>query len=62
MENTIDDQESYERRDTVIFAGDTIPIATTGEKCANIVINLVKEKLGIEMPVNEMNTACSSLR
>ena len=45
VENAIVEKESYERRNTAIFARDSIPVSTTGENCAIIMINLIEEKL-----------------
>ena len=50
LEDSIDDQNAYERRDTIIISGSHIPKATTGENCSDIVRQLIKEKLKIELP------------
>ena len=52
MENNLDDQNAYERRDTLIFSADGLPISTTDEKWVSITQNLVKDKLRLELPVN----------
>ena len=57
MENSIDDADAYERRDTVVFSGDEIPAVTSGENCANIIVNLLKNKMHIELQPREINTA-----
>ena len=57
LEGTIDDGNAYERRDTVIFSGSAVPVVSNGENCRDIVINLVKEKLRIELPISEINIA-----
>ena len=56
LEDSIDDQNAYERRDTIIISGSHIPKATTGENCSDIVRQLIKEKLKIELPPSEVNT------
>ena len=38
LENTLDNQDAYERKDTIIFSGDCIPPVTEGECCSKIII------------------------
>ena len=45
LEGKLDATEAYERRDTIIISGSIDP-ATTGEITKNVVVDLVKRKLG----------------
>ena len=57
LESTLDQADNYERLDTIILSGTSIPIHATGENCNNLVRELVKTKLKIELPLTEINTA-----
>ena len=57
LENILEDQNAYERRDTIIFSGDAVPTSTTGENCVNVIQNLVRDKLRLEVHVGEFNIA-----
>ena len=55
IENNLDNQNTYERRNTLISSDDALPISTTGKNCVIIIKNLVEDKLRIELPANEIN-------
>ena len=55
FENNLDNQNTYERRNTLISSDDALPISTTGKNCVIIIKNLVEDKLRIELPANEIN-------
>ena len=57
LKGLIDDADSYERRDTVIFSGPKIPSSTNGENCIEIVRQLVKTELKVEISASEISTA-----
>ena len=57
LEEKLDDSDSYERRDTVILSGDAIPPATSDEVCRDLVVNIVKEKLKINIASSDISTA-----
>ena len=57
LEDKIEDAEAYERRDTVVVSGDAVPVAHVGENCANIVSQLVKENLKLEMTPTAISVA-----
>ena len=57
LEMNIEDQNAYERRDCIILSGDSIPLASDGENCINIVNALVKEKLKIQLTDADVSTA-----
>ena len=46
-----------ERKDTLIFSGQGIPEVTAGENCTAIVKDIVKNKLQLEIRVNDISTA-----
>ena len=47
LEDKIEDNESYERRDTVIVSGDGIPAVTDNEDSSKIVTQLIKDKINL---------------
>ena len=53
----MDDNDAYERRDTIIIAGQGIPEVSQGEICSNVVRNLIQEKLNIVIQNNDISTA-----
>ena len=57
LENHIDDNEAYERRDVVIISGENIPAVQDGEKCDEIVCNLISSHLKVKISPNEVSTA-----
>ena len=57
LENTIDEADAYERRDTVIIAGTGLPVSSQGENCGAIVQQLVKDHLSLEIQISDINTA-----
>ena len=57
LEEKIDDQEAYERRDTVVISGDSIPIGQVDENCMNITCKLVKDELNLVIATNDISTA-----
>ena len=57
MKEFIDDADCYERRDTIVLSGSSIPSFTTGEKCSEIVKNVVKRELKIVIGDADINTA-----
>ena len=59
LENTIDEGDTYKRRDTVIIAGTALPMYSQGEKCGAIVQKLVKDHLSFEIQTLDINTAVS---
>ena len=56
IENNADDADAYERRDTVIFSGPALPDGTTTENCSDIVRNLTKTELKINLSCGDIST------
>ena len=48
MEGEIDQADAYERRDTVIFSGDSVPTGRADEDSSDIIVNLVNKKLKMQ--------------
>ena len=57
MEEKVEDADAYERRDTLIFSGEAIPVVTDGEVCSKIVCNLTKDKLKINIKLADISSA-----
>ena len=57
LEERIDDTDAYERRDCVVFNGDALPIAASGENTASIATDIIRNKLRINIKQEEISTA-----
>ena len=57
LEEKIDDNEAYERRDTVIFSGTDIPTAQEAEDTVKVITTLVKDKIGVVMKKDDISVA-----
>ena len=57
LEHLVDDADAYERRDTVILSGPAIPPVGPGEQTAVVVKDLVKDKLNLEIGLNDISVA-----
>ena len=57
LKGLIDDADSYERRDTLIFSGTKVPNSTNGEDCKRVLQELVKSELKIELQPSDISTA-----
>ena len=55
LEEKIDDQEAYERRDTLIFSGEKLPTSTPQENCATIVCKLLEENLNLKINASDIS-------
>ena len=60
LESSLDDEDAYVRRETLIFNGTDIPPPTAGEICSNIIRDVVKKKLKIVLQPSDISVAhCS---
>ena len=57
LEEKIDDNEAYERRDTIIFSGTDIPTAQEAEDTVKVITNLVRDKIGVIMKKDDISVA-----
>ena len=57
MEERIEDNESYERRDCLVFSGAKIPPHANDENCISIIQELARNNLKISIPENEISVA-----
>ena len=57
LEEKLDDSDAYERRDCVVLSGDSIPAANIGENCKEVAVQLIKEKLRINLQSSDISTA-----
>ena len=57
MEDNIDGADAYERRDTIVLSGPSLPVASAGENCVAKAIDVIKEKLKVQIAVNDISTA-----
>ena len=60
LEERIEDNESYERRDTLIISGQAVPPAHPGENTKNVTCSLLREKVNIEVSPGDIS-ACHRL-
>ena len=54
LQNNIEENEAYERRDSLIFSGSLIPTSTSGEICINLVKEMVVNKLSLNISASDM--------
>ena len=57
LEENIDNQDAYERRDTLVFSGKCLPQPKNIENCSQIIIDTVREKLQINLDPNDISVA-----
>ena len=56
LSGLLDENDAYERRDTVIVRGDGIPEVKRGENCGQLVSELLKQELKVQIPASEIST------
>ena len=57
LQNSIDDNDTYERRDCVVLSGSSVPVFETGEICTYLARELIAQKLKINIPPSEISVA-----
>ena len=57
LEQCVDQADAYERLDTIIVSGGSVPAFTNGENCSTILKVLIKKKLHLEISSSDINTA-----
>ncbi|KAK8372923.1 hypothetical protein O3P69_018355 [Scylla paramamosain] len=57
LQDTIDDVDQYERRDTVIISGPSLPDESTHENPSDQIVNTIKQHLHINMTPSDINVA-----
>ena len=57
LESELDDVDSYERRDTLIFSGSNLPHGSLNENCIETIRKLASEKLQVNFDPREVSTA-----
>ena len=55
LEERIESNDSYERRDTLIFSGSTIPAPNNSENCTQLVTGLIREHLQVSLQPTEIS-------
>ena len=57
LEDHLDEEDAYVRRETILFSGSSIPEVSNGEICSNVIRQIVKEKLKITLKDGDISTA-----
>ena len=57
LETKLDDIDQYERRDTIIISGPSLPKETPNENPSDVAIRAIKDNLNINMSPSELNVA-----
>lgn len=57
LESQIDDVNQYERRDTLIISGPSLPSETQNENSTEVVVNAIKQTLRINIDPTDINIA-----
>ena len=55
LNDKIEESDNYERRDTLVLTGDTLPPEKNMECCADIVVKLIKDNLKVNISPNEIS-------
>lgn len=56
LEAYVDEEDSYERRDTVILSGEAVPNFSPNESCQEVLIKVVKDNLHLEITPGDIST------
>ena len=51
LKNALDDNDQYERRDTIVLSGKSIPVEVDGVSCKSDVINCINSTLALDPPL-----------
>ena len=54
LEDKIDDQKAYERRDTLIISGKKLPETVPNENCSEHVRNILADNIGFTMSAQRL--------
>ena len=57
LDEKLNDAEAYERRDVLVVSGSAVPVVTQGENVFNVVSNMLREKLRINVKSSDVSTA-----
>ena len=57
LEGLVDDEDAYVRRETIIFSGTEIPASTQGEICNNVIRDVIRKKLKINLQESDISVA-----
>ena len=57
LEDQVDENEAYERRDTLIFSGSKVPAEVQDEKCDSVVLKLLENELKYKVSPNDISVA-----
>ena len=57
LEGKLDNYDNYERRDTSVFSGTSLPVEATSEDCKNIVVSVLQSKLKLIVSPQDISTA-----
>ena len=53
----LDDSDAYERRDTFVMSGNSLPVVSDAENTSEVVCNSIKKKLKIVVKESDMSVA-----
>ena len=57
LEEKIEENEAYERRDTLIFSGKKLPVVQNGENCSQVVCKLLADNASMVVSSTDMSVA-----
>ena len=57
LENLMDDEDAYVRRECLILSGPAVPLVSQGENCGIIARKLISDKLRLQIEANDISTA-----
>ena len=57
LTDLVDESDAFERKNSLIISGESIPISQKGENCSNLVVDVLKDNLKLVVDMNEINSA-----
>ena len=57
LEDKVEDNEAFERRDTLIISGSNLPVVSEGEDCSSLVRKLFKDKVNVNLKPTDISLA-----
>lgn len=57
LEERVEDAEAYERRDTLVMSGKSVPPVVAGENCVSLVCNMMKNTINLNVLPSDISTA-----
>ena len=57
LNDLVDESDAYERKNSLIISGSSLPVSTRGENCVDVVVGTIREKFKLVLDKNEVSVA-----